>query len=167
MQAFPLVLISPRASLGLNFLLPVSSVLWLFRFEFPNFAYSVLCLWRFIPGFLCLLSSVDLYLWTCLAPSVFVWLCLLCVMYVCLPVTVCVCSSQKALFCLYWTAQRTSHREWMENFAEIFNRVFFKNRGSSNWLQLIPNDPLNKQYFKHHCLSANILKWMFLIYNRF
>lgn len=140
MQAFPLVLISPRASLGLNFLLPVSSVLWLFRFEFPNFAYSVLCLWRFIPGFLCLLSSVDPYMWICLSLSVFLWLCLLCVMYVCLPVTVCVCSSQKALFCLYWTAQRTSHREWMENFTEIFNRVFFLKKKKQGIKLLAPTD---------------------------
>lgn len=34
-----------------------------------------------------------------------------------------VCPYQRALLCLYWTAQEVSHREGMENFTAIINRT--------------------------------------------
>lgn len=90
---------------------------------------------------------------------------LLCVLslYVCLTivllyVSIYFCPLQRDSICHYWIAQKASHWEGLGKFIEILKRVLQK---FSHWLPLIPTYLDNKQYYKHHCLSNKVHKWMF------
>lgn len=58
----------------------------------------------------------------------------------------CVCLSQRAFLCLYWTTQKVSHEEGMRDSLQKFFTEIYKAVG--HWFQLIPADPENKQHYR-------------------
>lgn len=88
-----------------------------------------------------------------------IWICLDeegCLVNLSLCLCLCVCHVtvfvnfwQKASFCLYWTAQKASHREVIGYFMEIFNRVLWR----------APTYPDNSPYLHQHLLT-NDCRWI-------